>query len=244
MGMTARKIFGVAALLLAAGGAGAALPPKSAAATASEEALVGLFRERLDEVRSLSRRAGTGLGLSTGLLVDLGKVDFILSHIEPFPSRFLHSSDHDFVFEAAQGQPIRDLEANLPAAVNYVRLATASRYYHWYARRRPPLFGLRRGSETVRQIAKQIQDFRDRELRRLETGAVSPETILTKQNLGELGDPRLLERLAEAYETGEDQFQAQRNSVAFLALGGQLALGYGVAIVFLRRPRTVATLRG
>src|SRR5690606_15458690 len=109
-----------------------------------------------------------------------------------WPRRFLHDQDHNLIFSAVRGQTDAELEANLPAIIHYIRLAVASRTYHAKAKAQPPLVGERRGLDRVVSIAKQVYDFRNAQIERIRRGGLTPAGVLTRENLGALGDPKLL----------------------------------------------------
>lgn len=207
-------------------------------------ALIERFRAEIAEVTELDDRFHGGLsGLSGGSLIDLGKINFIVSQTWPLPRAYLHQDDHNFVFSAVRGQDPAELEANLPAIANYVKLAAASRIYLRNALRKEPMVGPRKGLEKVREIAERAHLFRESHVAMIKKRQFRPSRVLTPGNLGELGDPALLAELNSAFQAGEDQFSAQRNSVAFLVAGVQLAIGCIVAAVFLRKSKPFNVLR-
>lgn len=212
-----------------------------ATAAESHRALVDRLRVWLDEVREIEGRFLGSVSVTGSSLVEMAKIDFILAQ-SPYPRRFLHHHDHNLVFSAVKGQTDRELERNLSAIYHYVRLANASRSYWWRARQRSPLVGERAGKDTVRAIAKRVFEFRERQLAGIEDGSVRPSRVLTIENLGELGRPELLAELTAAYDAGERQFEGQRNSVVFVLLGLELALSFGIAVVFLQRRRPLIAL--
>lgn len=207
----------------------------------AHRALVGRMRGWLAEVSDLEGRFQGSVSITGSSLVEMAKVDFILAQ-SPYPRRFLHHHDHNFVFSAVKGQTDEELERNLSAIYHYVRLANASRSYWFKARQREPLIGERSGLATVRDIAKRVYDFREMQVSGIEDGSVRPSRVLTIENLGDLGRPELLAELTEAYDAGERQFEGQRNSVVFVLLGLELALSFGIAVVFLQRRRPLIAI--
>lgn len=207
--------------------------------------LVESFRNWLTEVGEIEKRFQGGIETTDGPFVDLGKVEFILRQTNLWPRRFLHHQDHNLVFSAVKGQDAAELERNLPAIINYVRLAVAARNYHFKARRSNPLVGKRTGYETVEGIARRVFDFRNRQLDLLLDEKIRPSQVLTRENLGELGEATLLPELRNAFHAGQDQVTNQRNAVLLLVLAVELVISFAIAVLFLRRrrPATVIELR-
>ncbi len=170
-------------------------------------------------------------------LVDMAKVDFIVSATRPIHPRYLHDYDRKFVLSAVMGQRPAELEAHLPAAMNYVRIATASRLYHYKIRSQELLWGKQKGLETLATIAQRSEDFRIKHLAKIRARTILPSQVLTAANLGDLGDPALLAEVERAYEEGRGQFLFQRNSMVFLVFLGQLAFSFGLAVLYLQRRR-------
>lgn len=214
---------------------------ESRAEAQSHRELVARMRGWLAEVAELERRFTGSVEITGSSLGEMAKVDWILAQ-SPYPRRFLHHHDHNFVFSAVKGQDQVELERNLSAIYHYVRLANASRSYWWKARQRDPLIGDRAGIDTVRTIAKRVYDFREAQIAGIKEGSVRPSRVLTVENLGDLGRPELLAELTEAYDAGERQFEGQRNSVVFVLLGLELALSFGIAVVFLQRRRPLIAI--
>ncbi len=207
--------------------------------------LVSAFRARIAEAIEMEQHYGGGslFGLTGDSLQDLAKVDFIVSATYPFPRRFVHSDDHRLVYSAVKGQPDFELEANLPAIINYMRLATASRLYHRQASTREPLVGAPAGRETIVGIARRVFDFRKRQLALIDQRRVRPSRVLTPANLGELAEPGLIEELETAHQAGRDQFTNQRNAVVFVVIGFELVISFGIAVLFLQRRRPSVVVR-
>ena len=136
-----------------------------------------------------------------------------------------------------RGQSQDEFERNLPYIVNYVRLATAARNYNWNARLKEPMVGKRKGMETVRSIAKSVHDFREKHVEGVKAGTVNPSEVLTRANLGDLGEPILVRTLRRAFLDGQDQFANQRNAVVFVLLGIELIISYFVAVFVIRRAK-------
>ena len=230
-------------LLLAATLLGAAPAPLPLGLTEGEQSIVLAYRAWLDEVAETESKFQGSLETTEGPFIDLGKVDFILQQTASWPRNYLHDRDHDLIFSAVRGQSAAELEANLPAIIHYIRLAVASRTYHWKARHHLPLVGERRGLDRVVEIAKQVYDFREAQIHRVETGAMSPAHVLTKRNLGALGDPALLAELRASYLDGQAQFSNQRNAVVFALFAVEIGISFLIAILFLRRRRPVTVVR-
>jgi hypothetical protein len=233
----------ILAVLLLASAAHAEPAPLPVGMSPNERAIVVAYRAWIAEVLDAEAKFQGTIQFTEGPFLDLGKVDFILQQTGEWPRNYLHDQDHNFIFSAVKGQSEAELEANLPAIIHYVRLAVASRTYHWKARRQLPLVGERRGLDRVIAIAKQVYDFRNAQVERIRQGTLTPAAVLTRQNLGELADPRLLTELRAAYTDGQDQFSNQRNSVVFAVLAFELGLSFLIAILFLRRRHPVTVIR-
>ena len=240
-----RPRFQILALLvaIAAGTLAAAPAPLPAGLSEHEQAIVRAYRAWLLEVIDAESKFKGTLETTEGPFLDLGKVDFILRQTADWPRNYLHDQDHNFVFSAVKGQSDAELEANIPAIIHYVRLAVASRNYHWKARHHLPLVGRRRGLDRVVAIAKQVYDFRSAQVERVKAGALRPAQVLTRGNLGELGDPQLLAELRTAYTDGQAQFANQRNAVVFVLFAVEIGISFLIAILFLRRRRPVTVVR-
>ena len=209
----------------------------------NERAIVVAYRAWIAEVLDAEAKFRGTLETTEGPFLDLGKVDFILQQTAHWPRNYLHDQDHNFVFSAVKGQSDAELEANLPAIIHYIRLAVASRNYHWKARHHLPLVGERRGLGRVVAIAKKVYDFRAAQIDRIKAGGLTPSQVLTRRNLGELGDPKLLRELRTAYLDGQAQFSNQRNAVVFAVFGVEVGISFLIAILFLRRRRPVTVVR-
>lgn len=234
------RIAGLAVLLLP--GLAAEPAPIPADLDAQHRALVESFRGWLVDVAEMEKRFQGGIETSDGPFLDLGKVEFILRQTRQWPRSFLHHQDHNLVFSAVKGQDDAELERNLPAIINYIRLAVASRNYHWKARRVDPLVGKRKGFETVEGIARRVYDFRNEQLDLLLDKRIQPWSVLTKENLGELGQANLLPELRDAYHAGQSQVTIQRNAVLVVVFAGELLFSLGIAVVFLRRRRPATVI--
>ena len=236
----------LAAVLLAAltltGGLSAAPPPLASYPEGTHRLLVAALRAHLDELSEIEKQFNGSISTSIGPFAEIGKVDFILSHSNRFPRRYLHEHDHNFVFTAVKGQTATELEANLPAIVHYVRLAVASRWYNYRARRQLPLVGERKGLAEVNAIAKRVFDFRARQLERIERGTLPPSQALSTANLGDLGRPELLAELETAFEAGQHQFTTQRNSVVFVLIAIEIGISFLIAVLYLRRARPLVVV--
>ncbi|MEZ5361285.1 MAG: hypothetical protein R2748_02810 [Bryobacterales bacterium] len=228
--------------LLTAGLLSAEPAPLPAGLSESEQRIVVAYRDWLDEVAHAEAKFQGTLEVTDGPFRDLGKVDFILQQTGEWPRRYLHDRDHDLIFSAVRGQSDAELEANLPAIIHYIRLAVASRTYHWKARHQLPLVGKRRGLERVVAIAKQVYDFRTEQIERIKSGALPPSQVLTRANLGDLGDPKLLADLRGSFFDGQDQFTNQRNAVVLGVFAVEVGISFLIAVVFLRRRRPVTVI--
>jgi hypothetical protein len=207
-----------------------------------DRALIESWRRRQSEVRDLQARL---LGSVEGVdLLQLSTVGFILEQARDMPRRFLDPEDHDFVFSAVEGQSSRELETNLPAIVNYVRLSMSIRAFLPAARMRRPLVGRREGMETLIEIGRGVLDFRFEQLRRVRAGEIPRARVLTKSNLGALGERSTLSRLRQAYSDGHDQFTLQRNLLLVGALAIQLQFGFLVALWIRKKAETFVVVRG
>ncbi len=221
---------------------GAAPPPIPADFDDQHRRVVETFRNWLQEVAEIEKRFQGGIETSDGPFLDLGKVEFILRQTNSWPRRFLHHQDHNLVFSAVKGQDDTEFERNLPAIINYVRLAVAARNYHFKARRSKPLMGERAGYEEVEGIARRVFDFRNQQLDLLLEKKIRPSQVLTRENLGELGEAELLPALRSAYHAGQDQVTNQRNAVLLVVFAVELAISFGIAVVFLRRRRPATVI--
>ncbi len=235
--------LGPLSFVLVASSLAAAPAPLPPGLNESELSIVLAYRARIDEVIEAERKFQGTLESTEGPFLDLGKVDFILQQTAAWPRNYLHDQDHNFVFSAVKGQSEAELERNLPAIIHYVRLAVASRNYHWKARNHLPLVGERRGLERVITIAKQVYDFRTQQIDRVSEGALTPAQVLTRANIGELGDPRLLAELRTSYLDGQAQFSNQRNAVVLAVFAVEIGISFLIAVVFLRRRRPVTVVR-
>ncbi|MBI1357018.1 MAG: hypothetical protein GC160_21980 [Acidobacteria bacterium] len=205
--------------------------------------LIGNFRGWLAEVVEIEKRFQGSLEISTGPFLDLGKVEFIVRQTRYWPRKWLHHQDHNLIFSAVRGQDEAELERNLPAIINYVQLATAARNYHFKARHSHPLVGKLTGFEEVEGIARRVYDFRNEQLDLILNGKVDPSRVLTRENLGELGEPNLLPELRRAYGAGQDQVSNQRNAVVLAVLAVEIGISFGIAMLFLRRRRPATVIR-
>ena len=176
-------------------------------------------------------------------LMDLGKVGFILEQIGGRARRYLNRNDHEWVFEAVEGQSAAEMERNLPAIVTYLQLGTASELYWRLAKANKPPFGQRKGLLEIRGIAKDVFDFRNEQVERVRKGRLAVGRVLTAGNLGEFGSAEKLKSLRAAFRNGRDQFVNQRNLVILVAVAVELSIGLLIALVFLRpRPALITEL--
>lgn len=168
-------------------------------------------------------------------LVDMAKIDFIVDASRPIHPRYVHDHDRKFVLSAVRGQRHEELESHLPAVMNYIRLATASRLYAARIRRQDLLWGKPRGLEKLQAIAKQAADFRNENVDLILAGKIRPSRVLTAERLGELGSAELLAELEATYSDARDQFYAQRSAVVWMVFAAQLGVSLAVALFFLQR---------
>jgi hypothetical protein len=242
--LTWLRTIGVAVALLAA----AALPSPSqtrwsAAANADEHdrALIEAWRHRQAEIRALQSRF---LGSVDGFdLQELGTVAFVLEQARNVPRRFLDPEDHSLVFSAVEGQSARELETNLPAMVNYIKLSMSANAFLPAARGRKPLVGRRKGMDTLVEIARTVFDFRAAQTSKVRAGKLPPTHVLTKANLGALGERATLARLEQAYDEGHQQFNLQRNLVVLGVLAFQLQFGFVVSLWIRRNSAGLVVVR-
>jgi hypothetical protein len=216
----------------------------SAAAAADEHdrALVEAWRQRQAEIRALQARF---LGSVDGFdLQELGTVAFVLEQARNVPRRFLDPEDHSLVFSAVEGQNARELEANLPAMVNYIKLSMSASAYLPAARVRKPLVGSRKGMDTLVEIARKVFDFRVAQMGKVRSGQLRTTHVLTKANLGALGERATLARLEQAYDEGHQQFTLQRNLVVLGVLAFQLQFGFVVSLWIRRNSAGLVVVRG
>jgi hypothetical protein len=216
----------------------------SAAAPADEydRALIEDWRDRQAEIQALQARF---LGSVEGFnLHELGTVAFVLEQARNVPRRFLDPEDHSLVFSAVEGQNARELEANLPAMVNYIKLSMSASAYLPAARSRKPLLGRRKGMDTLVEIARGVFDFRAEQMSKVRSGQLRTTHVLTKANLGAWGDRATLARLEQAYDEGHQQFTLQRNLVVLGVLAFQLQFGFVVSLWIRRNSAGLVVVRG
>jgi hypothetical protein len=200
--------------------------------------LVEAFRMRIAEAEQMADPFDGGFRpLAGSSLVDMAKVDFIVNSTHHISSRYVNDNDRKFVLSAVRGQSPEELEAHLPALVNYVRVSTAVVLYHRRIRAQELLYGEQRGVETLRSIGQRVTEFRVHHLALVRARKMNPAEVLTAANLGEFGDPQLLTALETAYDDGRSQFLNQRNGVVGLLLLVQLGIGFGIAVIFLQKQR-------
>jgi hypothetical protein len=220
--------------------------PRARAAVAPadelDRILVERWRERQLEIRALqSRFIGSVDGVN---LTELGTVAFVLEQARHVPRRYLDPEDHDFVFSAVEGQSLRELETNLPAMVNYIKLAMSASSLLPAARGRKPLVGRRKGIDTLVEIARGVYDFRAEQIRRVRSGEIRRGEVLTRRNLGAFGGRDMLARLEQAYAEGHSQYSSQRNIVVLGVLAIQLQFGFVVSLWIRRRAEGFVVVRG
>ena len=207
-----------------------------------DRALIEKWRERQAEIRALQAKF---LGSVDGVdLQQLGTVGFVLEQARNVPRRFLDPEDHDLVFSAVEGQSMRELETNLPAMANYIKLAMSASARLPAARGRKPLVGQRKGIDTLVEIARGVYDFRAEQLRRVRSGEIRRSQVLSKANLGAFGERDMLTRLEQAYDEGHRQYSGQRNLVVLGVLAIQLQFGFVVALWIRRKAQGFVVVRG
>lgn len=207
-----------------------------------DRALVQRWRQRQAEIRALQAKfVGSIEGAD---LEQLGAVGFVLEQARSVPRRFLDPEDHNLVFSAVEGQNLRELEMNLPAMANYIKLSMSASALLPAARGRKPLIGRRKGIDTLVEIARGVHDFRLEQLRKVRSGEIRPDQVLTKQNLGAFGGRDMLARLERAYNEGHRQYSGQRNMVVLGVLAIQLQFGFVVALWIRRRAEGFVVVRG
>ncbi len=204
--------------------------------------LIERWRARQAEIRELkSRFIGSVDGVD---LEELGTVAFVLEQARRVPRRFLDPEDHNFVFSAVEGQSLREIEQNLPAMANYIKLSMSASALLPAARSRKPLVGRRKGIDTLVEIARGVYDFRAEQLRRVRDGEISRAHVLTRANLGAFGQRDLLARLEQAYNEGHRQYSSQRNLVVLGVLAIQLQFGFVVAMWIRRKAEAFVVVQG
>lgn len=198
--------------------------------------LINAFRMRVSEVEQMKDPIAGGLQSMAGsTLVDMAKIDFIVAASRPIHPRYVHDDDRKFVLSAVRGQRHEELEMHLPAAMNYVKIATASRLYASHIRRQALLWGEPRGLQKLQAIAKRAADFRNGNVDLILDGKMRPSRVLTDENLGELGSAELLEELEATYSDARDQFYGQRAAVVWMIFFVQVAISLAIAVFFLQR---------
>jgi hypothetical protein len=209
--------------------------------------LINAFRLRITEVEQMKDPFVGGLQwLAGSTLVDMAKIDFIVAASRPINPRYVHDHDRRFVLSAVRGQRYEELESHLPAAMNYVKISTASRLYASHIRRQKLLWGKPRGLDRLDSIAKRATDFRTENVERILEGRMRPSRVLTVEHLGELGSAELFDELEATYRDARDQFYSQRNALVWMIFAAQLAISFAVAVLFLqrRRPQVRIELQG
>ena len=198
--------------------------------------LINAFRLRISEVEQMKDPFAGGLqALAGSTLVDMAKIDFIVAASRPIHPRYVHDHDRKFVLSAVRGQRHEELETHLLAAMNYVKISTASRLYASRIRRQELLWGEQRGLARLESIAKRADDFRTQNVALILAGQMSPSRVLTAEHLGELGSAELHAELEATYRDAGDQFYSQRNAVVWMVFAAQLGIGFIVAVFFLQR---------
>lgn len=198
--------------------------------------LINAFRLRVSEVEQMKDPIAGGLQSMAGsTLVDMAKIDFIVAASRPIHPRYVHDHDRKLVLSAVRGQRHEELESHLPAVMNYVKIATASRLYASHIRRQELLWGEPRGLEKLQSIAQRAADFRTENVELILDGKMRPSRVLTTEHLGELGSGELLEELEATYNDARNQFYAQRNAVVGMVFLAQLAISLAIAVFFLQR---------
>lgn len=199
----------------------------------TDRRLVEKWRARLIELEEL--QAKSRVSFSEGSFADLGRVAFVFEQLRDMPRKLLDRNDKELVFSAVLGQPPDELERNLPAIVNYLRLSLEAKRVLPWARARQPILGPRQGMETVARIANQVTEFRYRQLKNLQSGRILAAQILTKANLGGLGEPATLRQLERAFREGELQYTKQNDLAAYSLITAALALGVAAALLICKR---------
>lgn len=198
--------------------------------------LINAFRLRITEVEQMKDPFAAGLQSMAGsTLIDMAMIDFIVAGSRPINPRYVHDHDRKFVLSAVRGQRYEELESHLPALMNYVKIATASRLYASRIRRQELLWGEQRGLDRLESIAKRAADFRTENVALILDGKMRPSRVLTAEHLGELGSTELRDELEATYRDARDQFYNQRNAVVWMVLAVQLGISLAVAVFFLQR---------
>ncbi len=221
-------------------GAESALPPLPA--DEDSRRLIQRWRDRQEWLADTEANF-LGVVQASSTLMDLGKVGFILEQIGGRARRYLNRNDHEWVFDAVEGQSAAEMERNLPAIVTYLQLGTASELYWRLARANKPPFGQRKGLLEIRGIAKGVFDFRNEQAERVRRGRIAADRVLTAGNLGEFGSAEKLKSLRAAFRAGRNQFVNQRNLAVLVVVAFELTIGLLIALVFLRpRPALITEL--
>ena len=179
--------------------------------------------------------AGGLQAMAGSTLVDMAKIDFIVAASRPIHPRYVHDQDRKFVLSAVRGQLHEELESHLPAAMNYVKISTASRLYAGRIRRQELLWGEQRSLDKLESIAKRAADFRTENVAQILAGRMRPSRVLTAEHLGELGSAELLAELEAAYRDARDQFYDQRSAVVWIVFAAQLGVSLMIAVLYLQR---------
>lgn len=85
--------------------------------------------------------------------------------------------------------------------------------------------GRRKGMQAIRQLNAELADFRSHQLARIQAGEIDPAHVLTKANLGRLGEASALTELDKAYGEGKRQIKRQSYIAALLVLPLLFILG-------------------
>ncbi|MCW5977403.1 MAG: hypothetical protein KIT09_04965 [Bryobacteraceae bacterium] len=199
----------------------------------AERRIVRDWRARLAELDRIE--AEFRGGLIGGSLSDLGKVGFIFEKAGSLSRQRLHDDDRIFVYAAVQDQPGEEIERNLPSIVNYVRLSSVAPLIAAYAEGRQPWIGAGHGMATLRRVEKAVADFRTGQRARVEKGELYPGRVLTKSNLGPLGEISTYRELRQAFRDREYYYRLQNELTGYGLFVTGLAMLSAATAVMRRR---------
>jgi hypothetical protein len=208
-------------------------PLVSAAPSETDRLIVRDWRARLAELRDLDSKLEGGL--VGGSLTELGRVGFVFERAGRSASRWLHRDDREFVTAAVNGQQEEEIEHNLPAIINYVRLSATASPMVLYVSSRSSSLGGRYGLETMVRVEKAVADFRRRQAARVRNGEILATNVLTKANLASLGDPAIYRELRQAFRDGERRYRLVNDLTGFGLFAACLLMVAMTTLVVRRR---------
>ena len=196
--------------------------------------LVRDFRAKLAELRDLEAKFKGSL-IGGGSLAELGQIGFILSQAGSSVRRRLNDDDRAFVDAAVRGQSQEELERNLPAIISYVRLSAFAGPMAAHARLQWPWLGTGRDLSTLVKLERDVAKFRARQYSRVRKERAAAAHVLTRSNLGPLGDAGTYRELQHAFRSGEHFRNMLRDVTGYGAFMISLAILSAAAVVLQRK---------